>query len=63
MGRDARVGDRAVAALGEHRAELAEVVVRVLRQHLVSAASPAADDSGLPLNVPCCAAPFVTHSM
>ena len=29
----------------------------------MSAASPAADDSGFPLNVPCCAAPFVTHSM
>ena len=29
----------------------------------VSAASPAAADSGLPLNVPCWAAPFVTHSM
>ena len=29
----------------------------------VSAARPTADDSGLPLNVPCCAAPFVTCSM
>ena len=29
----------------------------------MSAASPAADESGLPLNVPCCAAPFVTNSM
>ena len=29
----------------------------------MSAASPTADDSGLPLKVPCCAAPFVTNSM
>ncbi len=29
----------------------------------VRAARPAADESGLPLNVPCCAAPLVTHSM
>ena len=27
------------------------------------AATPAAEDSGLPLNVPCWAAPFVTNSM
>ncbi len=29
----------------------------------VNAARPAAEDSGFPLNVPCCAAPLPTHSM
>ena len=45
---------RSIGAYGTAEGDLAAVL---------EAAGVSADESGFPLNVPCCAAPLVTHSM